>query len=89
VKTKLVRRGSKIVVAGLVLTIAARTPAGSLTVPCPQDGETAQRTSEEFKPSIRECPDGGTISMYSHVYVSGTTAKPESQTHTFLLVECR
>ena len=84
-KIGLGRNGLKIVVAGLVLGIASSTLASPLTVRCPQDGETAQRISEEDKASIRGCPDGGTISTYSHVHVSGTA----SQTHTFLMVDCK
>jgi hypothetical protein len=88
-KIRLGGHGSKIAVAGLVVAIASSTLASSLTIPCPQDGEAAQRMSEESKESIRGCPNGGTIATYSHVLVSGTAEKPESQRHTFLLVECK
>jgi hypothetical protein len=88
-KIRLGKGRSKIAVMGLVVVMASSTFASSLTVPCPQDGEATQRISEEDKPSIRGCPSGGTISTYSHVHASGTTAKPENQTHTFVLVECK
>ncbi len=87
-KIQLGRHISKIMFAGLLVAIASSTFASPMTVRCPEDGATAQKISEVDKPFIRGCDDGGTIATYFHD-VSSTAEKPEKQTHTFLLVECK
>jgi hypothetical protein len=78
----------KIAAAIAVLFVAAIvTFACSFTAPCPQDGETAQKVSQEFKQSIGGCSNGGTMCTYSHSHVTSMNGKTE--THTFSIVECR
>jgi hypothetical protein len=79
---------AKTALAVAVLSIiAAAVLACSFTAPCPQDGETAQKTSEEFRQFIGGCSNGGTICTYSHQHIVSMGGKTE--THTFSIVECR
>jgi hypothetical protein len=71
----------------ILWSVAAVTFACPFTAPCPQDGETAQKTSEEFKQSIGGCSNGGTICTYSHDHIVSMDGKTEK--HTFSIIECR
>lgn len=86
-KTRSSRGVLTIALVGLAFNVVSVAIASSFTAPCPQDGETAQRQSEEFRQFIGGCPNGGTISSYSHNRVVSMTGKIEK--HTFSLVECR